>query len=202
MILMLLIFIVFPLSLYAQNGDEVIKKLQDKFATIENLKADFSQTINSTQSQKSIHFEGEFYYKKENSFSILLPKRSIISDGESIWNFDKTQNKVVISTFDNNNITFSLNEIIYSYPEKCSLSLKSSEENSFIIKAVPNDLDVSFKEAYLTINSNFLLTKIEIIDFNNIKYTFQLFSTEINQKIDDIIFKYLPTDEVEVIDLR
>ena len=145
MILRLLIFILIPLTFNAQSADEVITKLQDKFATIQNMKSDFSQTIYSTQSMKSIHFEGEFYYKKENSFSIVLPKREIISDGESIWNYDKTGSKVVISTFDSDNITFSLNEIICSYPEKCNLSLINNEENNSIIKAVPKNLEIRYK---------------------------------------------------------
>ena len=202
MIFRVLIFLIIPIFLQAQSADEIVKKLQSKFATIQNLKSNFSQTINSAQSENSINFEGEFYYKKKNSFSIILPKRNIISDGESIWNYDKAQNKVVISAFSNENTTFSLNEIIYSYPEKCDLSVIESNKNIFIVKAIPNDLELSFKEAYLTINNNYILNKIEIIDFNNIKYTFKLFSIKINQKLDNAIFHFAPSDEVEVIDLR
>ena len=202
MITRMLLFLVIPMLLQAQNADEVITKLQNKFTTIQSLKSNFSQTIHSAQNTNSINFNGEFYYKKENSFSIILPKRSIISDGKSIWNYDITQNKVVISTFENENTTFSLNEIIYSYPEKCDLSLIKNDGNVFIVKAVPNGSELSFKEAYLTINSNYILNKIEIIDFNNIKYTFKLFSIKVNQKIDNAIFQFAPSDEVEVIDLR
>ena len=202
MIVRILLFFIIPMLLQAQSADDVITKLQSKFATIQNLKSNFSQTIQSAQNTNSINFDGEFYYKKENSFSIILPKRNIISDGESIWNYDKTQNKVVISTFENENTTFSLNEIIYSYPKKCDLSVIKNDGNIFIVKAVPNDSELSFKEAYLTINSNYILNKIEIIDFNNIKYTFKLFSIKINQKIDAEIFQFSPSNEVEVIDLR
>ncbi len=202
MIVRVLIFLIIPFFLQAQNVDEVVAKMQTKFTTIQNLKANFSQTISSSQNTSSINFEGEFYYKKKNSFSIILPKRSIISDGKSIWNFDKTNNKVVISEFDISNTTFSLNEIIYSYPEKCDLFLIKNEKNTFIIKAVPNDLEENFKEAYLTMNNNYILNKIEIIDFNNIKYTFKLFSIVINKIIDDSVFQFIPLNEVEVIDLR
>ncbi len=202
MIIRLLVFLIIPIFLQAQNADEVIKNLQDKFATIQNLKSNFSQTIYSSQSIQSINFEGKFFYKKENSFSIVLPDRDIISDGISIWNYDKKQEKVVISELESGNVTFSLNEIIYSYPKKCNLSLLETKESNFIVKAMPNDIALTFKEAYLTISNNYILNKIEIIDFNNIKYTFQLFNIKINQNLSDSIFNFVPSDEVEVIDLR
>jgi len=202
MIIRILMFLIIPIFLHAQNADEVIKNLQDKFATIKNLKSNFSQTIYSTQSIQPINFEGKFYYKKENSFSIAMPDRDIISDGVSIWNYDRQQKKVVISTSDSDNTTFSLNDIIYLYPEKCDLSLLKTQEINFIVKAVPNDVALTFKEAYLTISKNFILNKIEIIDFNNIKYTFQLFDIKINTDISDTMFNFVPSVEVEVIDLR
>ncbi|MBU0473157.1 MAG: outer-membrane lipoprotein carrier protein LolA [Bacteroidetes bacterium] len=202
MILKLLFIIAIPFCIYAQNADEVIKNLQDKFTKTQTLKAEFTQTIFSTQSNQSIKFEGEFYFKKENSFSIVLPNRNIISDGKSVWNFDKASKKVIISPFENGNTTFSLNEIIFSYPQKCDLLLLKSENNNYLIKGVPKDLDYSFKEAYLTISKDYLLNAIEIIDFNNMKYTFQLFSVEINQKIDDAKFQFNQSKEIEIIDLR
>lgn len=200
MILKIFIFFAIPFFLQAQVANSIIKKMQDKFASIQNLKADFRQSIYSVANVESVVFEGQFYHKKENSFAIILPKRNIISDGKSVWNYDKIQNKVVISEFDNENTVFSLNKIIYSYPKKCDLSVISS--NSFIIKAIPNNLDINFKEAYLTVNKNYLLSKIEIIDFNNVKYIFELFSTKIDQKISDRLFQFTPSNEVEVIDLR
>lgn len=202
MIFNTLFFIIFPFFIYAQNADEVIKNLQDKFTNTQTLKAEFNQIIYSAQSNKSFQFKGKFYFKKENSFSIVLPNRDIISDGKSVWNFDKASKKVIISPFENDNATFSLNEIIFSYPQKCDLTLLKSEIDNYVIKCVPRDLDYSFKEAYLTISHDYLLNAIEIVDFNNMKYTFQLFSVEINQKIDDAKFQFNQSKEIEIIDLR
>lgn len=202
MIFRIMVLLVIPYFIQAQDANEVIKNLQDKFDTIKNIQSDFSQTITSTQSLESINFDGEFYFKKVNSFAIVLSNRSIVSDGKSIWNYDITQNKVVISTFENDDATFSLNEIIYAYPEKCDLSLIKNEENKFIIKATPRNMKLSFKEAYFTIDKNYILNKVEMIDFNNMKFIFALHSTKINKKIDNTKFQFIPTEEVEIIDLR
>lgn len=202
MILRFLVLLIIPITFYAQSADDIIDKVQKKFDKIDNLKAKFSQTIYSNQSMKSLDFEGEFFYKKENSFRITLPSREIISDGKSVWNYDEKETKVVISEADFDEASFSLKEIIYTYPEKCDLSLLDSDSGKYYIKATPNDLELNFKEVYLTINNKYLLSKVEIVDFNNMKFIFELFSIKLNQNISDELFQFLPTDEVEIIDLR
>ena len=202
MVFRLLVLLIIPITFYAQSADDIIDKVQKKFDKIDNLKAKFSQTIYANQSTKSLNFEGEFYFKKENSFRITLPNREIISDGKSVWNYDEKATKVVISEADFDEASFSLKEIIYTYPEKCDLSLLGSESGKYYIKAIPNDLELNFKEVYLTINSEYLLNKVEIVDFNNMKFIFELFLIKLNQNIDNELFQFLPTDEVEVIDLR
>ena len=202
MIFRFLVLLIIPITFYAQSADEIIDKAQNKFDKIENLKAKFSQTIYSNQSIKSLGFEGEFYYKKENSFRITLPNREIISDGKSVWNYDKKAIKVVISEADFDEASFSLREIIYTYPAKCDLLLVESNSGLHYIKAIPKDSELNFKEVYLTITNKYLLNKVEIVDFNNMKFIFELSSIKLNQNIDDNLFQFLPTEEVETIDLR
>jgi len=202
MIFRILVLLIIPITIFAQSADQIIDKVQKKFDQINNLKAKFSQTIYATESMKSINFEGKFYYKKEDSFNITLPNRKIISDGKSVWNYDEREKKVVISDAEFDEASFSLKEIIYTYPEKCDLSLVDSESENYYIKAIPNTFELNFKEVYLTINDKYLLSKVEIVDFNNMKFIFELFLIKLNQNIDNELFQFLPTDEVEVIDLR
>lgn len=197
-----LVILIIPIAFYAQSADDIIDKVQKKFDQTDNLKAQFSQTIYYNQSTESIHFEGDFYYKKENSFRITLPNREIISDGKSVWNYDEKATKVVISEAEFDEASFSLKEIIYSYPEKCDLSLVENNSGKYYIKAIPKTSELNFKEVYLTINDKYLLSKVEIVDFNNMRFTFELFSIKLNQNISDELFQFLPTKEVEIIDLR
>ncbi len=201
MLLRILLLFLLTFAINAQDAKQVIQKLQNKFSTIDNLTSEFSQAIVSNQNTQTIQLEGKFSFKKENSFSIKLPTREIISNGVSVWNYDETQRKVVISNYDSENSNFSLNEIIYKYPEKCKLTLVQKSKN-YIIKAIPEESLLSFKEAFLTIDKDYLLNKVEIIDFNNVKYIFQLTNIKLNEKLGDNQFEFIPSDEVEVIDLR
>jgi chaperone LolA len=198
----ILFLLIFPVTFYAQTANAVIAKVQEKFIKIDNLQADFEQGINSVHSSEVIDFVGKFFYKKGDSFRIELPNRMIISDGKSVWNFDKKQNKVVISDAEFDEASFSLKKIIFTYPAKCKLTLVKSENNLFYVKAVPTSMELSFKEVYLSINNKFLLNKVEIVDFNNMKFTFELFNISLNKNLDNKLFQYQPSTEVEVIDLR
>ncbi len=202
MIFRILILLIIPITFYAQSAEDIISKVQKKFDQVDGFEAKFSQTIFSAGSAESLHFDGDFKYKKGNSFAINLPERKILSDGKTIYNYDKKNKKLVLSLYEDDDNLFSLDEIIYSYPEKCDLSMVESESGKYYIKAIPNDLELSFKEVYLTINNKYLLSKVEIVDFNNMKFIFELFSISLNQNLDDKLFQFLPTDEVEVIDLR
>ena len=202
MLYRILFLLIIPISFYGQTANDAIKKVQEKFNEIDYLKADFSQTIQSVKSSDSFNFEGKFYYKKEDSFRIELPNRTIVSDGKSVWNFDEKQNKVVISDAEFDEASFSLKKIIFTYPQKCDLTLMKSEINSLYIKAVPTDLGLSFKEAYLSINNKFLLNKVEIVDFNNMKFTFELFNIKLSKNLNNDLFQFQSSSEVEIIDLR
>ena len=192
----------FSITLSAQSADEIIKNVQHKFDTIENLSANFTQSVLYSESSNSIKFSGKFFFMKPNSFRIELPDREIISDGSSVWNYDKKQNKIVISEAVTDEVSFSLTDIIYSYPNKCDLSLIKSDDSGFTIKAVPNKVELAFNEAIFKINKNYILTKIIISDYNEMKYSFELLSVKLNGNLDKNLFLFNPSKKVEVIDLR
>jgi chaperone LolA len=202
MLLKIFFFLFFSVLLQAQTADEIIKKVQNKFSEIKTIKADFNQTIFANKVSKPYKLAGKFYFMKKDNFKIELPSRKIISDGKTTWNYDEKQNKVIISDFDEENIGFSLNNIIYGYPAKCKLTLVNKKVNGYVIKAVPINSELNFKEAVLFINKNFVLTEIEITDYNNMKYSFKLFSIVINPTLNKNIFHFSPSNTVEVIDLR
>ncbi|MCK5456440.1 MAG: hypothetical protein KAI45_04880, partial [Melioribacteraceae bacterium] len=47
-----------------------------------------------------------------------------------------------------------------------------------------------------------IIEKVEITDFNNMKFIFELDSIKLNTKLSEQLFNFKPTEGVEVIDLR
>jgi outer membrane lipoprotein-sorting protein len=71
------------------DPDQTLKNVKDKFSTIKDFSAELKQ------GGKNQVFNGTIYYKKQNKFRIELKNMSIISDGSTIWNYNKKDNKVV-----------------------------------------------------------------------------------------------------------
>jgi len=202
MLMKLFLMMLFAITLNAQTADEVIQKFQTKFSTVEDLKANFTQKIVSSLDEAPITLTGKFYFKKENNLRIEIKNRIIVSDGSIIWNYDQTANKVIISEYDSDYTSFSLPEIINSYPVKCKKEKISNQSGLTVIKLTPNDNQLNFKEALISINKNDIIEKVKIIDFNNMVFIFELDSIKLNTKLSGQLFNFKPTEGAEVIDLR
>ncbi|NOX65319.1 MAG: outer membrane lipoprotein chaperone LolA [Chlorobi bacterium] len=186
----------------AQTADEVVQEIQTKFSTINDLKANFIQTIYSSEKKKPTILTGKFYFKKDNSLRIEVKDRLIVSNGVTVWNFNKSTNKVIISKYDNDYTNFSLPEIINSYPDMCDKEIVERKPGVTEIKLTPKDDRLNFKSVLISVDKNDVITKVEITDFNNMKFVFELDSVQLNNKLSGQLFNFEPSEGVEVIDLR
>lgn len=202
MMVKLFLMILFATTLNAQTADEVIQKIQIKFSTVEDIKANFTQKIISALNEAPITLTGKFYFKKENNLRIEVKNRIIISNGNTVWNNNNTMNKVIISNYEGDYTSFSLPEIINSYPRLCEKEIVSNQSGVKVIKLTPNDNQLSFKSALISVNENDIIEKVQITDFNNMEFIFGLDSIELNTKLSGQLFNFKPTEGVAVIDLR
>jgi len=186
----------------AQTADEVVQEIQAKFSTINDLKANFTQKIYSSEKKNPTILTGKFYFKKDNSLRIEVKDRLIVSNGVTVWNFNKSTNKVIISKYDNDYTNFSLPEIINSYPDMCDKEIVERKPRVTEIKLTPKDDRLNFKSVLISVDKNNVITNVEITDYNNMKFVFELDSVQLNNKLSGQLFNFEPSEGVEVIDLR
>lgn len=193
---MIKLFLIFALF-FQSNGETTVQKLQNKFESIENLQADFSQSSNGKSSLK-----GKFYFSKENNYRIELSNNTIISDGSSIWNHDVTRKKVIVSNIDEDPLAFSLYEYIFDYPEKCEVT-EEQDGNDFLLILNGEKTDLQFKTAKLWVNSDYLISKIRVIDFSGNAFTLVFKNIKIDKNLSNSLFKYIDDKNInKLIDLR
>jgi len=202
MLVKVLFIFLISITLSAQSADVIVKKIQTKFSAVEDLKANFTQKIISELNESPITLSGKFYFKKVEKIRIEVSGRNIISDGITIWNHDQKNNKVIISTYDSDYTSFSLNEIINSYPKLCDNEIVEEQSGISVIRLTPNEDQLNFKSALISINKSNMITKVEITDFNNMKFIFTLDSIEINNNLSNQFFSYESSEGAEIIDLR
>ncbi len=69
---------------YSQTAQEIIKKTQDKYESISDAKATFSQSYKGS-SGKSQSASGTIFIKKANKYRIETGGQIIITDGTTSW---------------------------------------------------------------------------------------------------------------------
>jgi chaperone LolA len=191
--------LIFFASAVAQNdGNNLLKKVQDKYNSISSFSTDFSQFLGGNKK-----ISGKFYFKKDNNIRLETKSSTIVSNGSTNWNYNKKQNKVIISDYDDSDASgFSFNKIIYDYPSKSNIEQTNENGDNVLVIKPKNGSGLNFSRAKLWINNSNLINKIEVEEKNNSSMTIELSNYNINQDSADSRFSFTPPEGSKVIDLR
>ncbi len=180
-----------------ENSTSLLSRLQVKFNSTSDITADFAEKINGRS-----NLSGKLYYKKENKLRLELKNMTIVSDGNTNWNYNKKQNKVIISSYDPSNPSLlSLNELINKYPDKCTVS-EIYEDGKETLDLKPKSQGMGFTDVRLWINGESLIDKAVIQQAvgNTIEVEFSGY--KLNRNLSDSKFKFTPPKGSSIIDLR
>jgi len=193
-----------PILIYPQDVDKLLNDIQTKFQSIHDLEADFSQTAMHDTETKAFESSGKFYYKKVNKFRVELGSQTIVSDDKSLWNYNESQNRVIVNNVADDPSAFSMEKYIMEYPSQCDVSIikESNRKNKQAILLEPKGLALEFNSIKLWANKEFVVNKIQIVDLNGMIITIMLKEIKINQNIEDSKFTFIPPKGSQVIDLR
>ena len=197
-ILASIFIITFISSVIAQgNANAVLKNIQDKFNSITDLSAQIVQSVNET-----VNLKGKVFYKKENHLRFEFDNMLIVSDGETSWNYNKKQDKVIITDYDTEgNKILSIRQIIFEYPEDCELTTFESEGKK-VLELIPKDATISFSSVKLFINSENLITKVLVDDPATGIIQIDLSNYQLNKNLPDSYFSFTAPEGSQVLDLR
>ncbi|MEJ5350670.1 MAG: outer membrane lipoprotein chaperone LolA [Melioribacteraceae bacterium] len=187
--------------LYAQSGSEALKKIQNKFNTVTDFTANFIQSDCNSSGKNSSALSGKIYYKKKNKFIVELKNQLIVSNGETIWNYNQKQKQVIISYFSDDPTVYSIERIIYNYPSLCSIKLLK-KDNEEIIQLIPREGLLDLKDIKIWKDNNNMISKLEVTDIGDMCYLIQFENITINQNLPDNKFTFNPPKGIRIVDLR
>jgi len=192
------IIFVFATTTFSQNDAvKVLNDLQKKFDTIKDLSVDFTQSGNGKNK-----LAGMLVFKKENMLRIDTKNFIIVTDGTTSWNYNKKQNKVIISNYDENDPgVFSIKELVYELPAESDIEL-SNENGQNVLTLTPNSYNYSFDSAKLWLNEDNLISKVVLNDaaIGIVKVKFSNY--QLNQNLKDSEFSFTPPEGSRIIDIR
>ncbi|MGA7837953.1 MAG: outer membrane lipoprotein carrier protein LolA [Ignavibacteriaceae bacterium] len=192
------IIILFATILINAQGTNYLTNLQNKFSKINDLSADFSE-----HTYGKVDFEGKFLYKKENHLKFNLKNLVVVSDGETNWNYNKKQNKVIITKFDKENPSaVSLERIINEFPTKCNIT--ESKDNGVPLIELKPKANSGIKAQFIKIwlNNENLVKKISIKAGTGTVLEFGFTNYKINPGLPESEFTFTPPEGSKVLDIR
>ena len=99
---------------FAQDSQEIIKKVQSTYENITDAKAVFSQTLKGSGGRASSS-SGTIYIKKNNKYRIETGGQIIITDGQTSWSYSPRKKQVIIDNYKEDGNTFSPNKFLFNY---------------------------------------------------------------------------------------
>jgi chaperone LolA len=203
-ILIFLIIYIFSSFAFAQDAQDIIKNVQNKYSSINDAKASFTQTIkpNSGKAQSS---SGTLYIQKEDKYRIETKYQIIITDGVTSWSYSPSKKQVVIDNYKETGNNFSPNKYLFKYPENFYSDLEGEEEvngkTCYVIKLTPRSRG-NIKSSKIWVDKEeSLIRKIYFVT-NESSTTYTLKNIELDAGISSSKFTFTPPSDVEVIDMR
>jgi len=182
---------------FTQSSESVLKALQNKFDSINDLATDVAQKSNGKS-----NLSGKMYFKKDNNLRIELGNQTIVADGKTSWNYNKKDKKVIISDYDEaGSGLLSINYLVYQYPSECDLSL-SSEGSKQILILKPKSNKNNLGEVKLYITKENLIDKAVISNTASGTMEIAFSNYKLNQNLSDSKFSFTAPEGTTVVDLR
>lgn len=200
-----LVIIVFsPYLVFAQDAQEIIKQVQNKYSGINDAKATFSMSDKVTGG-KSTSASGTLWIQKENKYKIKTSSFTLITDGVTSWSYTPSKKQVVIDNYKDDGNTFSPNKYLFNYPQNFYSEYSKSETVSgkecYVLQLTPrNSGGITSAKVWID-KSEYLIRKISI-STKELTRTYTLKSISLNPGLSSSEFSFTAPSGVEVIDLR
>lgn len=195
------------------KSDVEAKKILDavsaKFKTYKTVKAAFTLKVENAQGKVQGTKTGNVQMKG-TKYRVSITGQEIMSDGKTVWTYDKSANEVQVSTLDNSAGNLTPQKLFTNFYDKDFLyvqneDVKRNGKTYQVVELTPIDKTKPFFKVVIEVdkaNNNIASTKV--FEKSGNRYTYAVGSLTPNQPMADDVFvfdaKKFPG--VEVIDLR
>jgi len=206
----LLTLVLLFLNVFVYAGDDaesIVATLQKKYDDAKDLSISFVQDVQFAVTKNTQSFGGKLLMRKGNKYRIEMEQQTIVTDGTSVWTFNKMNNQVFIDTYKSNPQSFSPDKMLTNLPDNYTATLlgkeKQQEHDLTIIKLVPKNSKPNIKWMKVWVDTdNWIMKKVQVFDVSENLWTYDVSDIRMNSNIPDTQFRFDVPAGVDVIDLR
>lgn len=187
-----------------QKTEEVYNAVKKKYGSASSLQCNFSSVL-GTQTP----ITGTVKAKKGNKFMLDLGSRIIVCNGETVWNYTKTTNTVVVSNYEDKG-QISIEKVFFTYLNAYTSAATFSEQTSKgekyttlrLLPPTPEKVINGVKSISIALNPKTLaMQRISLTDPSGTQL-WKISSLKTDTKLADSVFEFTPPKDVQVVDMR
>ena len=191
------------------EAKKVLDAVSNKFKTFKTVKASFTYKVENA-SGKALSNKTGSILMKGTKYKVSFGGQEIISDGKTVWNYDKSANEVTISNLDASAGTITPQKLFTNFYDKDFYYLLNGEKKQGSktlqeIEMTPTDKSKPFHKVYLLIDKGaktLYSTKVLEKTGNRYSYTVANMNTTTAMPDNQFVFDKGKYPGVEVVDLR
>ncbi len=204
----LLLLILLSLPLVAQDVEDIIEEVQDRYEDMENFTAMFKRLETFKLTGTVSETVGKVWVKDGVKYRFESDDQHIITDGKTVWSYNAINKQVIIDRVRKESGALLPRDMLFTYPKEYLSTLIGTEKKEgkdiYIIKLTPKSKVTGIvKSMKIWVEEDsWLIRQIETTDLNGNKTTFRIYRIDTRSKIPASMFVYKPIDGVRVVDLR
>ncbi|NPA67436.1 MAG: outer membrane lipoprotein carrier protein LolA [Chlorobi bacterium] len=216
LLLSILIFISSVISAQVEltkdpEAKKVLDAVSEKISQNKNMKIKFSYTVKNRQNGHTDTQKG-YVFLSGDKFKIIIPETEIISDGKSVWAYNKKDNEVTVTKNDTSEMSiFNPAKLFTAYKNGFKYLLIGEETidgtKYDVVDLYPEDTENSpYSIIRLKINK---ATKqpysVKTSGKSGIDYTFKIIKSDTNKEFPEKLFTFDKSkypDDIEITDMR
>ena len=182
---------------------QVLKTVYQRYDALSSLTMDIDVTI----------MDGDYAYKKTGStivkgdkFKLDTEDEKIVSDGQSMWVYLKSDKSLQITdaTEDNQNFFCYPTKLLQKYQSSCAVELIGQANGNYTVQFNAYNDDCPYETIKVSINKNYQITKISVLEAEDMGYTISINNIKKNVSLSDSTFKFntASVDKSKTRDLR
>ena len=191
------------------SAKAILDKVSAKFKTFKSPQASFSYQVENAQG-KALSTKKGIVTMKGNKYKVSMDGLTIISDGKTVWNYDKSSNEVTVNNVDVTGSAMTPQKLLTNFYDKDFLYKMNGEKKIGSrtvqeIEMTPTDKSKPFHKVYLTVDKNAkTLYSTKVLENGGSKYIYTVSNMATNGAVADNLFVFDKSKYpgVEVVDLR
>lgn len=207
-ILLLTIFTIEPLILYAKSPKSILKELTKRYNKIETLKADFKEVYEWAHTGEKIQRTGQILLAQGQRFRLDTEDQLIVCDNESVFRHNKIKSQVIIEPIDNSADILLPRKLLLNFSNefkaKKLMELPVNNNLGYRIDLnanKPDEMLISTATLWVTAEDK-TIRRMRFVDLNGNITTYYLSNIMFNESIDSTITSFEIPLDVELFDLR